>query len=148
MIAVIIHWERAAWAYKYKEAIRKIQKWHTFGMKSYGCTRLLVVDVDKTIPLWSDSEMEVTNHDSLSNALAELKGYKQVYVEYGVLKAIPLSKYKHPQKAVYIFGSDYGAILKPGKADCIEIEQSGEYAYMWAAQCIPIVLRDRFFKEK
>ena len=62
MVAVIVHWERAAWAYKYKDAMRKIQKWHTFGLKTYNCKRLLIVDVDGSDPLWSDAEMEVTNH--------------------------------------------------------------------------------------
>jgi len=147
VIAIVIHWERAAWAYKSKEALHKIQKWHTFGMKAYGVNKLLIVDVDKSNPNWSDAEMKVDNYATLERALEEIPEYEFVYVEYGVPGSIPLSEYKHPKNSAYIFGSDYGATLEPKKKDCVLIEQSGEYPYLWAAQCIPIVLHDRYVKE-
>ena len=147
MIAIVIHWERAAWALR-KDALRKIQKWHTFAMKPFGVTRLLIVDLDGNNPLWSDAEMQVTNHDTLEDALKQLPGYTPVYVEAGLENSINLESYIHPTvDTVYIFGSDYSTgKMDPGDADVIEIEQPTGLHIMWVPIPIGIVLHDRYVK--
>ena len=149
MIAIIVHWERAAWAYKYKDAMRKIQKWHAFAMKPFGVKRLLIVDIDSNdLLLWSDAELIVSNHATIDDALADLAGYIPVFVEGGV-EGSKLKTFVHPVgDTVYIFGSDYS----PTKMDIagrkvIEIEQSSEYYMMWVPIPIGIVLHDRYVKE-
>ena len=152
MIACIVHWDRAAWAYKFEDAMAKVQKWHTFGMKAYNCTRLLIVDVDVSEPAWSDAEMTVTNHATLNDALGIYPAANRVYVEHNPTWGVDLRNFTHPaEDVVYIFGYDYDPTklappqLTPGTFS-VEIEQPAALGYMWVGQCIPIVLRDRYVK--
>lgn len=148
-VAVIVHWERAAWADKYKDALRKIQKWHIYAMKPFGVTRLLIIDVNNTNPLWSDAEMVVSNHSTLKDAFAQLPGYTCVYVEAGI-EGTPLRNFIHPVgDTVYIFGSDYSASkMNRGKKLAVEIEQPTGLYIMWVPIPIGIILHDRYAKEQ
>ena len=117
MIAVIVHWEHAAWVYKYEDAVRKILKYYTHTLKAFGYKKLLLVDVDKTGPNTADAEMDFAVFSTLKEAMTSLKGFSFVFVE-NLPTAKNLKGFKHPKgDTCYIIGSDYGGKLTPKKGD-------------------------------
>ena len=102
--AVIAHWEPPVALSGDKAQKKLLLRWnHT--LKAFGCKRLVMVDVDGLEPFMNDAEMHFQYVSSLEEALALFPDMEPVYVE---VEGHPLQDYEHPDKAVYIFGSDFG----------------------------------------
>jgi len=77
---------------------------------------------------------------------------KQACQELGKDKVIPLQSFKHPQNAVYVFGTDTGMKmaaeirnLKDKHYKCITILAPVNNVF-WTEQAIAIVLYDKYIK--
>jgi hypothetical protein len=103
-IAVIAHWELPVVLRDGKVWKKMLMRWnHT--LKAFGCKWLILVDVDNAGPFMNDAEIRFDRVDTLGQALHLCPGMEPVYVE---VEGHPLQDYEHPDKAVYIFGSDFG----------------------------------------
>jgi hypothetical protein len=143
-ITVIVHWENADWVYKHKDATRKILKYYTHTLKSFGYNKLLLVDVDKTNPIISDAEIDFSVFPTLKKAMVSLKNFTFVFVE-NLPDAVNLKEFKHPKgDTCYIIGSDYGELI-PGKKD-LAVKISTEIP-LWSHVAMAIILNDRRQKE-
>ena len=104
-ISIIAHWQLPT-ALKDPFAAKKMYVHWSHTAKALGCTRIALIDVDGDCPMFGDSEIELTIHPTLEDAILNTPG-QHVYVEEG---GTPLSEFTHPQDATYILGCDYGQL--------------------------------------
>ena len=99
---VIFHWKNHP-SLNIPHAIKNLLKKWSYTCKAFGVYNLIAI-TDDDIKM-SDTEINFSTEKTLEDALKDKKNI--IYLEEG---GTPLSKFKHPENATYVFGSDYGGL--------------------------------------
>jgi len=103
MTTVIFHWETPK-GFDNPHARKKLLARWGLTCKAFGIHTLYCV-TDEPLKM-SDAEITFKTFSTLKKALGKAEG-EVVYIEQG---GRSLESLKHPENAVYVFGSDYGGL--------------------------------------
>jgi hypothetical protein len=122
MLGLIVHWDLPAALLAARAAQQKLLGWITLTCKTFGVDKLVLVDVEGTGIEVRDEEINAHVVPTLEDALRQFDTLvERVYIEHGGQK-LCTSSFCHPNDAVYIVGSDYGALVVPPHAQHVTIE--------------------------
>lgn len=129
------------WDLAWNTPIKEIELWE-YPLKDFG------VEAFYMTPITGISKKEVEERESLEEILDENKDYTVIFCDERA-KTL-LSDFKHPKKALYVFGkanfSPFLSMKRKGDLS-LKIETGHERGgLLWGHQAASIILYDRFIK--
>lgn len=96
-----------------------------------------------------DQAVNLTEYEYMSEAWSALpEDYQPVFLEPNKPDAVTLPNFRHPEKAVYIFGSNHFDPTNAHRTDepIVTIPTIENAGVLWTHQCLVTVLYDRLVK--
>ena len=130
------------WDLAWNTPIKEIELWE-YPLKDYG------VETHYMVPITGIAK-KVKERSSLEEIIKENPDYKVIFCDERA--TTELKNFKHPKKALYIFGkANYSPFLSLKRKNDLELRVETPHprgGLLWGHQTASIILYDRFIKTK